>query len=156
MNDNFGDNEPIDDIDVNDDVGPEDVESDEDEYMDDEDQLQRHRAKKRKLVTRKRPVHSIDTSLDEANYNAMVYVNKEVSKNDLIGYPGPKGKPSTEKIVWGNEPPPEGGRQRSCDVIIRDVGIVPNSSLQRCNWPLCVWCHHELITFQVFTKSYNI
>ena len=62
--------------------------------------------------------------MDEANYDATVYVNKKVSKDDLVGYLGPKNKPTTEKIIWGNEPPAEGGLQRSGDVIIGTVGNV--------------------------------
>ena len=54
----------------------------------------------------------------------MIYVNKKVSKDDLVGDLGPKNKPTTEKIIWGNEPPAEGGRQWSRDVIIGTVGNV--------------------------------
>ena len=42
----------------------------------------------RKQLTRKHLVHSIDSSLDESNFEPIVYVNRNVNFNTLTGFLG--------------------------------------------------------------------
>ena len=85
---------------------------------------------RRKLLTRKRIVHSLESALDADNYDDVRYKNKKYL--NMVGYLGPKSNKNTEKIKWVSKAPPETGRQRTCDVIKdRNVGGVKLDSAAR-------------------------
>ena len=71
----------------------------------------------RKQLKRKRLVHSIDSSLDESNFEPIVYVNRNGNFETFAGYRGPKANKNTKTISWDSEFPSLTGRQRTCDTI---------------------------------------
>ena len=71
----------------------------------------------RKQFTCKRPVYSIDSSLDESNFEPIVYLNRNGNLEAFTGYLGPKGNKNTKTTLWNNEFLSETGRQRTCDTI---------------------------------------
>ena len=75
----------------------------------------------RKQFTRKRLVHSIDSSLDESNFEPIVYVNRNGNFERFTGYLGPKTNKNTKTISWESEFPSVTGRQRTCDTIHRPI-----------------------------------
>ena len=64
------------------------------EEIDEQPNVQRHR----KLLTRNRKVNSIDSSLNEENFNPIHYVNRFGHWETLTGYLGPKNSRQTETI----------------------------------------------------------
>ena len=82
----------------------------------------------RKQLTRKRLVHSIDSSLDESNFEPIVYVNRNGNFETFTGYLGPKTNKNTKTISWDSEFPSVTGRQRTCDTIHRSIScLLPNT-----------------------------
>ena len=71
----------------------------------------------RKLLTRNRLVHDIDSALDRDNYDQIHYINGQGQWQTLTGYLGPKSKDDTKKITWTSVLPQTNGQQRRCDVI---------------------------------------
>ena len=63
----------------------------------------------RKQLTRNRKVHDIDSSLDEANFEKIIYVNREGNFEEYVGYLGPKTTKNKTKIFFGlvNDPSPQ-------------------------------------------------
>ena len=83
----------------------------------------------RKQLTRKRLVHSIDSSLDESNFEPIVYVNRNGNFETLTGYLGPKTNNNTKTMSWDSEFPSVTGRQRTCDIIHRPIScLLPNTN----------------------------
>ena len=70
----------------------------------------------RKLLTKKRLVHDIDSSLNEENYDDLHFVNGQGQWETLTGYLGPKKDKNTKTITWTSDYPLQ-GRQRACDVL---------------------------------------
>ena len=82
----------------------------------------------RKQLTRKRLVHSIDSSLDECNFEPIVYVNRNGDFKTFICYLGLKTKNNTKKISWDSEISSVTGRQGTCDTIHRPIRyLLPNT-----------------------------
>ena len=54
----------------------------------------------RKLLTKKRLVHDIDSALDKYNYGDLHLVNGEEKWETLTSYLGPKKDKNTKAIVW--------------------------------------------------------
>ena len=54
----------------------------------------------RKLLTKKRLVHDIDSALDKYNYGDLHLVNGEEKWETLTSYLGPKKYKNTKAIVW--------------------------------------------------------
>ena len=82
----------------------------------------------RKQLTRKRLVHSIDSSLDESNFEPIVYVNRNGNFETFTGYLGPKTNKNTKTISQDSEFPSVTGRQRTCDTIHRPIScLLPNT-----------------------------
>ena len=74
------------------------------------------------FLTYQRKVHSIETSLEETNYDPVVL---PVEEKIIIGSLAPPKKMPVgdERIVFSNQQPPQAGRQRSCDVIRGVPGV---------------------------------
>ena len=67
------------------------------------------------------PIHGIDSSRDESNFEPIVYVNRTRKFETFTGYLGPKTNKNTKKILWDSEFPSVTGRQRTCDTIHRPI-----------------------------------
>ena len=81
-----------------------------------------------KQFTRKRLVHSKDSSLDESNFEPIVYVNRNGNFETFTGYLGPKTNKNTKTISWDSEFASVTGRQRTCDTIHRPIScLLPNT-----------------------------
>ena len=78
----------------------------------------------RKQFTRKRLVHSIDSSLDESNFEPIVYVNRNRNFERFTCYLGLKTNKNTKTISWDSEFPSVTGRQRTCDTIHRPISCL--------------------------------
>ena len=77
----------------------------------------------RKQLTHKRLVQSIDCSLDERNFEAIVYLNINENFQTLTGYLGPKTNRNT-KFEFVSVT----CRQRTCDTIHRPIScLLPNT-----------------------------
>ena len=83
------------------------------EEIDEQPNVQRHR----KLLTRNRKVNSIDSSLNEENFDPIHYVNRFGHWETLTGYLGPKNSRQTETIQWNSDLQLHAGRQRTANVI---------------------------------------
>ena len=70
----------------------------------------------RKLLTKKRLVHDIDSSMNEENYDDLHFINGEGKWETLTGYLGPRKDKNTKTITWTSNFPLQ-GRQRACDVL---------------------------------------
>ena len=82
----------------------------------------------RKQLTRKRLVHSIDSSPDECSFEPIVYVNRNGNFKTFICYLGLKTKNNTKKISWDSEISSVTGRQGTCDTIHRPIRyLLPNT-----------------------------
>ena len=55
----------------------------------------------RKQLTKKRLVHHIDSSLNEDNFEPIVYVNGKGHFEEITGYLGPKKPPKHKDFVLG-------------------------------------------------------
>ena len=75
----------------------------------------------RKILTKKWLVNSVDKSLDEHYYDPHDFGVAEdlASEKVLEAFLGPKKNRNIKKIFWTNKKPPNGGRQRACDVLPR-------------------------------------
>ena len=94
----------------------------------DDSGLSQNRPIYRKQLTRKHLVHSIDSSLDESNFEPIVYVNRNGNFETFTGYLGPKTNKNTKTISWDSEFPSVTGRQRTCDTIHRPIScLLPNT-----------------------------
>ena len=69
----------------------------------------------RKQLTKKRLVHNIDCSLNEDNFEPIVYANGKAQFEKFTGYLGPKNPQNTKTLSWGSEFP--SGRQRGYDTV---------------------------------------
>ena len=81
----------------------------------------------RKHLTRKPLVHSKHPSLDESNFEPIVYVNRNGNFEAFTGYLGPKANKNTKPISWDSEFSSVARRHRTCDTIHRPVScLLPN------------------------------
>ena len=71
----------------------------------------------RKQLTKKRLVHNTDCSLNEDNFEPIVYVNGKGQFEEFTGYLGPKKNKNTKTLSWGSEFPCVTRRQRGCDTV---------------------------------------
>ena len=71
----------------------------------------------KKKLTKYRLVNSIDTSLNEENFEQLVYMNKHVNLETFTGFMGTVKDPKTEKVYWVSDTPNDVGCQRACDTI---------------------------------------
>ena len=71
----------------------------------------------KKKLTKYRLVNSIDTSLNEENFEQLVYMNKHVNLETFSGFMGTVKDPKTEKVYWVSDTPNDVGCQRACDTI---------------------------------------
>ena len=78
----------------------------------------------RKQLTRKRLVHSIDSSLNESNFEPVVNVNRHGNFETFTGYLGPKTNKNTKTISWNSEFLSITGRQRTCGTIHRPISCL--------------------------------
>ena len=78
----------------------------------------------RKLLTKHRLVHDIESAINEQSYDDLHYVNRQGNWETLTGYLGPKSSKNTETIHWRSNLN-LGGRQRSCDII--NIDDIPGS-----------------------------
>ena len=70
----------------------------------------------RKLLTKHRLVHDIESAINEQSHDDLHYVNRHSNWETLTGYLGPKSSKNTETIHWRSNLNLR-GRQRSCDII---------------------------------------
>ena len=83
----------------------------------------------KKKLTKYRLVNSIDTSLNEENFEQLVYVNRHGNFETFTGYMGPVKDPKTEKVYWVSDSPNDVGRQRACDIVKGRIScILPNTA----------------------------
>ena len=117
--DNGGDEEDIQEINGEDDqdrVSEDDVSDEEDRTTGNE--VEQTRPQKHwKTLTRNRNANSIDTSLNEDNFEPIHYVNGNGMLETLTGFLGPKINKNTQTIEWQSEIPNISGRQGRADVI---------------------------------------
>ena len=59
----------------------------------------------RKELKRKHLVHSIDSSLDESNFEPIVYINRNGDFETFTGYLGTRKNKNTKRISWDSEFP---------------------------------------------------
>ena len=83
----------------------------------------------RKQLTKERLVHNIDCSLNEDNFEPIVYVNGKGQLEEFTGYLGPKkNKKNTKTLSQGSEFPSVTGRQRECDTVYQPRSyLLPNT-----------------------------
>ena len=82
----------------------------------------------REQLTRKSLVHSIDSLLDESNFEPIVYVDRNENFETFTGYLGPKTNKNTKAISWDSEFPFVTGLQRTCDTTHRPIScLLPNT-----------------------------
>ena len=62
-------------------------------------------------------MNSIDSSLNEKNFDPIYYVNRFGHWETLTGYLGPKNSRQTETIQWNSDLQLHAGRQRTANVI---------------------------------------
>ena len=70
----------------------------------------------RKLLTKNRLVHDIDSSLNEESYDDIHFINGKGQWETLTGYLGPKTNKNTKTVTWTSDFPTQGS-QRACDII---------------------------------------
>ena len=63
----------------------------------------------KKKLTKYRLVNSFDTSLNEENFEGLVYVNRDENFETFLGYMGPENHPKIEKVHWVSNPPNDAG-----------------------------------------------
>ena len=80
----------------------------------------------RKLLTKNRLVHDIDSSLNEECYDDMHFINGKGQWKTLTGYLGPKTNKNTKIITWTSDFPTKGWH-RACDII--NIGEKPGTLL---------------------------
>ena len=80
----------------------------------------------RKLLTKNRLVHDINSSLNEECYDDIHFINRKGQWEKLTGYLGPKTNKNTKAISWTSDFPTQ-GRQRACDII--NIGDNPGTLL---------------------------
>ena len=73
----------------------------------------------KKLLTKNRLVHDIESSLNEECYNDIHFINGKGQWETLTGYLGPTANKNTKSITWTSDFPTK-GRQRACDIHIGD------------------------------------
>ena len=78
----------------------------------------------RKLLTKHRLVHDIESAINEQSYDHLHYVNRQGNWETLTGYLDPKSNENTEAIHWRSNLNLR-GRQRSCDII--NIDDIPGS-----------------------------
>ena len=82
----------------------------------------------REQLTRKSLVHSIDSLLDESNFEQIVYVDRNENFETFTGYLGPKTNKNTKAISWDSEFPSVTGLQRTCDTTHQPIScLLPNT-----------------------------
>ena len=78
----------------------------------------------RKQLTHNCVVDNMDSFLDEANIEKIIYLNRKIKFEKYVGYLGPKNNKKFKKIFWISEQ----RRQRKCDTITgRTSCLVPNT-----------------------------
>ena len=83
----------------------------------------------KKKLTKYRLVNSIGTSLNEENFEQLVYVNKHGNFETSTGYMGQVKDLETENVYWVSDPPNDIGRQRACDTVKGRVScILPDTA----------------------------
>ena len=83
----------------------------------------------KKKLTKYRLVNPIDTSLNEENFEQVVYVNKHGNFETFTGYMGPAKDPKTKNVYWVSDPPNDVGHQRASDTAKGRVScILPNTA----------------------------
>ena len=128
----------------NEEILPSEQNASEDEihfYCDDSGSSQ-NRPIYRKQLTRKRLVHSMDSSLDESNFESIVYVNRNGNFETFTGYLGPKTNKNTETIWWESEFPSVTGRQRTWYTI---------------HWPIsCLFWNTKASNIETFDDTFDL
>ena len=82
----------------------------------------------REQLTRKSLVHSIDSLLDESNFEPIVYVDRNENFETFTGYLGPKTNKNTKALSWDSEFPSVTGLQRTCDTTHQPIScLLPNT-----------------------------
>lgn len=81
------------------------------------------RTHKRKTLTYKRLVNSIDSALDENNFQLFDVPQKEVTIKGELPDPSSKKKTAKKKITFTNQPRISVGRQNSSNVISNKPGV---------------------------------
>ena len=95
-------------------------EEDEEEVIIEEEGLTR-RKHRRKTLTYQQQVNSIDSALDETNYDPVPVPETVIN---ITGYlPDPDDKKKKKEIKFVNQEPPVVGRQKASDVIRNKPGL---------------------------------
>ena len=88
-----------------------------------ENLIYKEKQHKRKILTYKRAVNSIDASLDEKNYDKVLLPNKVVEIIGELPDKSSKKKNAKRKVTFVNQPQIDVGRQRLRDIIRNKPGV---------------------------------
>ena len=83
----------------------------------------------RPIYRKQLTLHSTDSSLDESNFEPIVYVNRNENFKTFKSYLSPKTNNNIRTISWDSKFLSVTGRQRTCDTTHRPIScLLPNSN----------------------------
>ena len=121
------------------------------EEENDDPVTQRHR----KLLTRNRLVHNIDSTLNLENYNSIHFINGNRHWETLTGQLGPKNRRDTETITWNSAITQVRERHGRCDVITGPVSSVTGIARNVSSYEDCFDLFFDNLVLELITAMSN-